>query len=286
MRPSWGMNATSSQAASVAARDAAVLVADHQADVAVEPGLGQGRGVVGQLDRHQAVALGAGRGGGRHARVVPRPVEEALGAERGLAGLHVGRRGGGAGQPQVVDREGGGGAQDRPDVERRLHVVEHQRHPPVGAPPPRAVQALEPGRVELAAHRLTGSRPAQHPVGHAARPAGRPAIPAARASGAASRRPRCFCTTSRARPSSARRPSQPISRSCSAGLPMRIGGLDQMRARTARPRAPRRGRPRGRCRARPRRRWPAVRASARSLTSTAHTVAPGDRDASVRAIGP
>ncbi len=41
--------------------------------------------------------------------------------------------------------------------------------------------------------------------------------------------PRCFWTTRTARPSGASRSSQRTSRSCSAGLPMRIGGFDQIR---------------------------------------------------------
>ena len=42
--------------------------------------------------------------------------------------------------------------------------------------------------------------------------------------------PRCFWTTSTARPSVESRPSHVDSKACSAGLPMRIGGFDQMRS--------------------------------------------------------
>jgi hypothetical protein len=79
--------------------------------------------------------------------------------------------------------------------------------------------------------------------------------------------------------------SQVVSSSCIAALPTRTGGLDQIAAnrtsagtssgRTARTLA----RPADAALA-------SVSATARSFTSTAHTVAPGARVARVRAIGP
>ena len=148
-RPSWGMNATASHAPSSAGRQPPVLVAEGQAHVAVEVRLVQRHGRVGELDADDRVAVGLRRLG-RPDRVldhVPRQV--ALGAEGGATGALVARLGGRAREPQVVDPERGGGADDGPDVERGLHAVEEQGDPPVGPLPPAAVEALEIGAAEL-----------------------------------------------------------------------------------------------------------------------------------------
>ncbi len=91
---------------------------------------------------------------------------------------------------------------------------------------------------------------------------------------------------SRPRPASAAAsPSQPASRSCSAALPTRIGGLDQISPNRAgnagSPGAAQRtfGSP-ARCA------FSAHSSSARSFTSTAQMVAPGDLAASTSASGP
>ena len=88
------------------------------------------------------------------------PVERevALGAERRLADLGVVGFGRVARQPHVVDPQGRGGADDGADVERPLHVVEHEREPSLGAPPPLAVEALHARAVELLHECVTWSR--------------------------------------------------------------------------------------------------------------------------------
>ena len=96
--------------------------------------------------------------------------------------------------------------------------------------------------------------------------------------------PRWRWTTSAARPSGARRSSHVASSSCRASLPTRTGGLDQIpvkrtsggtssgaTARTSTPAAAA---------------LAAHSSSARRLTSTAQTRAPGARRARVTATGP
>ena len=98
--------------------------------------------------------------------------------------------------------------------------------------------------------------------------------------------PRLRCTTSHAVPPGASRGSHEPSSSCSAALPMRIGGFDQMVSKRASA-ATASG-----AMTATRSATPAVtalreaRSSARSLTSTAVTVTSGDVSAAARAIGP
>ena len=146
-------------------RQAVVLVADGQAHVGGQVQLVQGQRALGQLEPDHRVA----GGGGRVGRLVDvgrsRPGEVALGAHRRLPAL--GWMGDTVVRPARGGRpEGGGGAHDRPDVERRLHPVEQQREPPVGAPPPsrcRRLRSVRPGCAQAppagaGARRGAGSR--------------------------------------------------------------------------------------------------------------------------------
>ena len=119
------------------------------------------------------------------------PGDEALRAQRGLLGLGVVGRRRRADEPQVVDPVGRRRAQDRPDVVGRLHAVEQQRQPPLGAASPLAVEALELGAGERG-HRqpasIRGAGDAEEAVAGPGPEPGRSAIPARPASGPASRR--------------------------------------------------------------------------------------------------
>ena len=155
-----------------------------------------------------------------------------------------------AAQPHVLGAERGGRADDRADVERLGHRVEQQREPRVAGPPPVAVEPLDVGRAQLpgrarrrraragsrAGH--LGSFGREYPPGadgnRSVRRAASRTSPVRPASGAASRRRGCGPSPGSA-PEAAGRPgasraSQSPSRACSASLPIRTGGLDQIPA--------------------------------------------------------
>ena len=125
----------------------------------------------------------------------PLPREVAIAPERGLAHLGVVELGGGADEPRVFDAVRGGRAHDRADVERRLHVVENEREPAVGAMTPLAVQPLQSGAVERLHRRTSRTRYARRDTSLATV---HPSSPSHRASESA---PRCFWTTRYATPS-------------------------------------------------------------------------------------
>src|SRR5690606_14955414 len=116
-------------------------------------------------------------------------------------------------------------ADDRAHVEGALHVVEDQTDPSLGPPPPVPVEPLQAGAVELPHLRTTSS--SRYPAREPSRSVGQPCSCSQRCSES---EPRCFWTTSTARPPSRSLPSQRVSRSCSSALPTRIGGLDQIRS--------------------------------------------------------
>jgi tetratricopeptide (TPR) repeat protein len=130
-------------------RAAAILIADGQADVAVQRRLGQRHGAGGQLDRHHPQARGR-RGLGRGDRIgLHRGLDQPLGAERGLGHAGMAERGRAAAQPQVLRAEGGRRADDRAHVERLSHRVEQQRQAPLAGPAPLAVEPLDLGGAKL-----------------------------------------------------------------------------------------------------------------------------------------
>jgi tetratricopeptide (TPR) repeat protein len=130
-------------------RAAAVLVADRQADVAVQQRLRQRHGAGGQLERHHPQARGR-RGLGRGDRIgLHGGLDQPLGAERGLGDARMAQRGRAAAQPQVLRAEGGRRADDRAHVERLGHRVEQQRQAPLAGPAPLAVEPLDLGGAQL-----------------------------------------------------------------------------------------------------------------------------------------
>ena len=141
----------------------------------------------------------------------------------------------------MLDALGGGGAQDRPDVERRLHAVEQQRD--AG---PRSAGATRGAAASARCRRAGGHRrrpDVEDPVARPRREALDGRSPARSSQRASESAPRCFCTTRQARRRpAASRPSQRSSRSCRAALPIRIGGFDQMPVEARRRRARRRAR--------------------------------------------
>ena len=128
------------------------------------------------------------------------------------------------------------------DVERRPDAVEHaapadpsvrRRHSRCSRFMPGAVELLHPARRPRAAGSPARRRAASTGAALAGQPRGR-----------ASRR-RGACCTTRQRGAVVGEPAEPASSSssCSAALPMRIGGFDQMAAKRSVRRAPRRARP-------------------------------------------
>ena len=115
----------------------------------------------------------------------------------------------------------------------------------------------------------------------------RPSMPCSTSQRCSESAPRCFCTTSTAAPSGASR-AEPARAAARAAPACRSGSAGSTRSwRTARRPARRRARPtRTLVEAVARGVRGASARRARSLTSTAHTVAPGERSASVSAIAP
>src|SRR4051812_21778080 len=137
--------------------DAVILVADHQARGFARRGLVQWASVVSELDGDDVQTAVSRRRDRVDGLVESLDLEEAVGPERRLAHARDRRWWCRAAAPHGLDAVGGGRAQDRADVVRALHTVEHQRQPRVGAPAPLAVEPLQTGRVERLHVRLTSS---------------------------------------------------------------------------------------------------------------------------------
>ncbi len=286
-----------------AGRAAPVLVAQGQADVAVQRRLMQRHRAAGQLDRHHGQPGRPGRGhpGRRVGQLRPRQV--AAGAQRGLAGRGMVGRGSVAAQPQLVDAECGRRPDDRPTLNgcptdsssspirpwvrrrqdrfSRFTSVAPSCRGPAGAPAPEFPLLVIAGPI------IRRGRPAdpQHPVPGAGRhPVSRPARRPP-ASAAASPSPGCAAPPGRRR---RREPAGPARRRAAhAGPPCRSGSAGW--TRSARSAAGRAGSPGGRQRTCSSPAAAALRrhrSSARRFTSVAHTAAPGARLARVSASGP
>src|SRR5215469_2234704 len=183
-------------------------------------------------------------------------------------------------QPDLLDAERGSRADDRTNIEWLADAVEQQGDAGLRAPPPASVQALDLGHAELPGHRRTCST--RYPALAAMRLASQPVSVSQRCSESA---PRLRCTTRYAEAPSASRASQRVSMSCSAFLPILIGGLDQMRS--TRPGRSASSGSRQRTFARlAAAAFLAQRSRARRFTSTAQTRARGDLAASTSASGP
>src|SRR3954470_8969955 len=109
--------------------DAVILVADYETGGSTNRRLVQRASVVGQLDGDDVQPAVARRRDRVDGLVESLDLEEAVGAERGLAHARDRWWRGRTAEPHGLDAVGGRSAQDRADVVRALHAVEHQRQP-------------------------------------------------------------------------------------------------------------------------------------------------------------
>ena len=177
----------------------------------------------------------------------------------------------------MVDPVGRRGAHDGADVVGRLHAVEQQGQAAGRAAVPLPVQPLEVGRAELP----HGRRHPQDAVAPLRPDPGHPPSPRRRARRPASRRPDAGAPPARPPPRAAG--AATIRSAVRGGRPCRPGPAGWTRSRRSGPAGTASGRT-GRTPGRPRAAaLRAVSSSARSLTSTAHTVA--RRDAAGQGAG-
>ena len=130
-------------------RAAVVLVSDGEADVAVQRCLVQRDRSGGQFDHDHPQARGRRRLGRRDRARLLRGLDQPLRTECGLAYARVAEGGRVAAQPQLLDPERGGRADDRAHVKRLGHRVEQQGQAGVAGPAPLAVEPLDLGGAQL-----------------------------------------------------------------------------------------------------------------------------------------
>ena len=231
-----------------------VLVAERQADVAVQRRLVQRDGAGGQLDGDHPQARGRRRLGRRDRARLGGRRHEPLGAERRLAHARVGQRRvlphsqtcsapKAAAERTIEPTLNGWPTESSSSASRAWVARRHSRFSRLtstgrswrGRPGRRRPGGT--GEVTGESPRLV--RPKIRPGAggsRCARPGASPASPARPASGAASRRPRWRPATGRRGRRAPAGAASADSSSCRAGLPMRIGGLDQMPAKPRRDR--------------------------------------------------